>query len=53
MGLVYMKGATVGVQAVTTDYEDRQRKVYSFARIADAITDRCRKAHFPEGYGPA
>jgi ABC-type amino acid transport substrate-binding protein len=49
MDLADLKGATVGVQAATTDYDAAvamQRagkigsvKVYSFARIADAITD--------------
>jgi ABC-type amino acid transport substrate-binding protein len=49
MGLADLKGATVGVQAATTDYDAAvamQRagkignvKVYSFARITDAITD--------------
>jgi ABC-type amino acid transport substrate-binding protein len=49
MTLADLKGATVGVQAATTDYDAAvamQRageigsvKVYSFARIADAITD--------------
>jgi len=49
MTLADLKGATVGVQAATTDYDaavGMQRageigsvKVYSFARIADAVTD--------------